>query len=164
MKWLIILILYSPLALADVDDFARDHLKWNDTATPGTISDYGVGFMMAGPIAYTAINTKDLGKTGIVTGAYALNLGTNYLVKILIRRERPDKSDRLSHWSGHTSTSFVGAGVVCAQSKKLCPVALGLAGSIGLLRIGADKHWLSDVLVGALVGMTTGKLILSGRF
>lgn len=163
MKWFIILALYSHSALADIDDLVRG-LKWRDTETAGTISDYGVGLMIAAPIAYTAIDSRDLGKTGIVTGAYAVNFGTNYLAKVLIQRERPDGSNRHSHWSGHTSTSFVGASVVCAQNKKLCPVAIGLAGSVGLLRIGADKHWLSDVLVGAVVGMATGKLILSGRF
>jgi membrane-associated phospholipid phosphatase len=38
--------------------------------------------------------------------------------------------------------------------------AYGFAGCVSLSRIYEDAHWTSDVLMGALVGYTVGKLTL----
>ena len=58
--------------------------------------------------------------------------------------------------SGHTTAIAAAAGAVwCLWPKvRWLGVALALAVSIGLL--GADYHWLSDILAGAIVGVTTG--------
>jgi len=66
------------------------------------------------------------------------------------------------------STSFTGAGLICAHNvhahvygnatadAAVCGVALSAATVVGYLRIRADQHWLSDDLVGVAVGLGVG--------
>ena len=58
--------------------------------------------------------------------------------------------------SGHTTAIAAAAGAAWYLWPKLrwLGVALALAVAIGLL--GADYHWLSDIMAGATVGVTTG--------
>ncbi len=58
--------------------------------------------------------------------------------------------------SGHTTaiTAFAGALWFLWPKLRLLGVALVLAVVIGLL--GADYHWLSDIMAGAILGGTTG--------
>ncbi|MEZ4228151.1 MAG: phosphatase PAP2 family protein [Polyangiaceae bacterium] len=73
-----------------------------------------------------------------------------------------------SAFSGHSSMSFTAASLVCmhhihlelygdpALDYGICGLALASAGTVGALRIVADKHWTSDVLVGTGVGLLSG--------
>jgi hypothetical protein len=72
-----------------------------------------------------------------------------------------------SFFSGHTSMSFAAAAVTCTHHARFdlfggaadaatCGVALGSATAVALLRVGARKHYLSDVGMGALVGLASG--------
>lgn len=114
--------------------------------------------------------------------AYATTLLATGLAKNLAGRERPfgrlcdrDQPSRecrssnryRSFFSGHAALSFTGASLVCAHHGALefyggaadavaCGSALALASVTGLLRVLADRHYLSDVLVGALVGVLGG--------
>lgn len=106
----------------------------------------------------------------------------NQTVKYFAMRERPfvhvlpaaDKSktpvpddNNLSFFSGHTTLAFslaTGAGTVASmRSRRLAPLVwatgLTLAVATGYLRMAADKHYLSDVLVGAGVGSLIGWLV-----
>jgi len=109
------------------------------------------------------------------------------LIKAVTKRERPYataaglsahcvenpstsecKNDRnASFFSGHSATAFAGAGLVCMQQLEFgarfgsvgCGAAMTIAGATALLRIIADKHYATDTLVGALVGIGTGMLL-----
>ncbi|HJL45923.1 MAG TPA: phosphatase PAP2 family protein, partial [Polyangiaceae bacterium LLY-WYZ-15_(1-7)] len=94
------------------------------------------------------------------------------LVKPLARRARPlpescegdmscDQAETDSFFSGHTAMSFAGAGLLCAEQEDatdlaLCGLGLAMAGSTGLFRVLSDRHHVTDVLVGALVGFGIG--------
>ena len=64
--------------------------------------------------------------------------------------------------------SFTAASLVCmhhihlelygdpALDYGICGLALASAGTVGALRIVADKHWTSDVLVGTGIGLLSG--------
>jgi membrane-associated phospholipid phosphatase len=79
-----------------------------------------------------------------------------------------DKVLNLSFMSGHTTIAFTGAGLMCAHHSHLplygggapdtlaCVAALGAASTAGALRIMADKHYSTDVLLGAGVGLFAG--------
>jgi membrane-associated phospholipid phosphatase len=88
-----------------------------------------------------------------------------------IARARPDAqpgtTDNTSFFSGHTSTAFTTASVLCVQHARLqifgnaadqivCPVAVAIAAATGLMRIVADRHWASDVIAGATIGTAVG--------
>ncbi len=79
-----------------------------------------------------------------------------------------DPSDAmLSFFSGHTNFTFAvatsAATIMSLRGYKHAWVAwlvgLPLATTTALLRIAADKHWASDVLVGAVVGAGVGALV-----
>ena len=100
----------------------------------------------------------------------------NTVVKYAVGRARPyvwkgdpglygDPHDaNLSFFSGHTTFAFsvaVAAGTIfLMQGMPGAPVALGaglaLAGFTGYLRMAADQHYLTDVVVGAAVGSLVG--------
>jgi len=118
----------------------------------------------------------------VVLESGVLSANVNQLVKVLVRRERPyvhfrslsDRrtrppalEDNLSFFSGHTSESTslaVAAGTVASlRGYRLAPLVWGSAVPMalftGYLRIGADRHYLSDVLVGAASGALVGALV-----
>jgi membrane-associated phospholipid phosphatase len=88
------------------------------------------------------------------------------------RRQHPDgvgcEADTESFWSGHTSIAAASAGLVCANHRYLAlwghPVADALAcvwaasGALasGVSRLGADRHYATDVIVGLGVGFGIG--------
>lgn len=156
------MLFVTPTFANSVDESIRASLKWKNTELAGTISDYAVITSMVGTIGYTVAHNdeKRWERTGAVVGAYALNAGVNQLVKRAVGRERPNKANNASFYSGHTSTAFVGAGALCLQKDKaLCATALGLAATVGYLRMAADWHWFSDVAVGAGVGYAMGRFV-----
>ncbi len=66
--------------------------------------------------------------------------------------------------SGHTSVAFSAAGYVFSKTDN--PLVkwgtLVLASGVGLARVYYDRHWLSDVLLGASLGFSIGYTV--GRF
>lgn len=78
-----------------------------------------------------------------------------------------------SFYSGHSAMSATSAGLTCASHTHLslygggwadrsaCIGAVGLAMTTGFLRIVADRHWTSDVLVGWLLGGASGFVLPS---
>ncbi len=86
-------------------------------------------------------------------------------------RPDPDVAP-VSFFSGHTSLAFTSAALVCLHHTELgllgpeggaaaatCATGMALASTVGLLRVLADRHYLTDVLVGAGVGILSGWLV-----
>lgn len=76
-------------------------------------------------------------------------------------------AENTSFFSGHVAAAFAGAGSTCAHHQHLpiygepwdtltCATTLVMATSIAVLRLMTDNHYLSDVLVGAGVGIGAG--------
>jgi len=85
-----------------------------------------------------------------------------YGLKNVTHQLRPDLSAYNSFPSGHTAQAFAGAVFLSEEYKdkiKWMPyLAYGIASSVGLLRMANNRHYISDVLVGAGVGMLSMKL------
>lgn len=99
--------------------------------------------------------TDALVKQGLREG---LVLGSGLLVKMLVHRTRPCApacgldNPRYSFFSGHTALAF-------STTDARLAITIPLASSTGYFRIAANKHWLSDVGAGALVGILAGRYI-----
>jgi membrane-associated phospholipid phosphatase len=76
--------------------------------------------------------------------------------------------DRRSFPSGHTSAAFTLASVVAEETshrwprayRAVAPLAYAAATSVGLARMYNDKHWSSDVALGAAIGTLSGRIIV----
>lgn len=70
---------------------------------------------------------------------------------------RPDGTDNHSFPSGHTATAFMAATMLVKEYGYLSPwISVGAyscATVTGLMRVVNNKHWLSDVMVGAGTGI-----------
>ncbi|MFO0738629.1 MAG: phosphatase PAP2 family protein [Labilithrix sp.] len=132
-----------------------------------------------GHLQYAPIDTL------LIAEATILAADLNQLVKFIFVRERPyvhylphlpqgiqglgdSPSDaNLSFYSGHTNLAFAMAAasgtVAFLRSYRLAPMVLGTqlaaAFSVGYLRIAADRHYLSDVMVGAVLGGLIGAAV-----
>ncbi|MGE5087039.1 MAG: phosphatase PAP2 family protein [Bacillota bacterium] len=79
-------------------------------------------------------------------------------LKLTVHQERPDHSDNYAFPSGHTSSAFATAtSLAYAYGWKAGVPAYGMAVFTGLSRIADDKHWASDVVAGAALGMIWGR-------
>lgn len=78
---------------------------------------------------------------------------------------RPDHSNDKSFPSGHTATAFVGAHMLFKEYKDqniwIASSGYLVAASTGIFRMLNNKHWLSDVLAGAGIGILSTELAYS---
>lgn len=100
---------------------------------------------------------------GDLVRAQLLNTVLTQGIKLSVGRTRPDGS-RFSFPSGHTASSFATAAVLQRHfGWKAGVPAYGLAAFIGGSRLQENKHYLSDVVFGAAVGMVAGRTVTIGR-
>jgi membrane-associated phospholipid phosphatase len=146
-------------------------------ADPGSIvigsSLYVIGRITNHP------NIEDLGWHG--TEAVLFGSSITWILKGVTGRARPfatadttahdfkfgggfGNADRQSFPSGHTTAAFAAASAVTSEAERMwphhfwlvAPVMYGGASLVGLSRMYHDKHWASDVVLGAAVGTFSG--------
>ena len=93
-------------------------------------------------------------------GIMALLVNT---IKYTAKEMRPDGSTANSWPSGHTATSFVGATILhkeygLTRSPWFSVAGYGIATATGVMRVLNNRHWVSDVLSGAGIGILSGEL------
>lgn len=95
--------------------------------------------------------------------ANAIGAAVFTTLKYTVKEERPDQSDDLSFPSGHTSIAFTNAALLYYEYKdsNLWYASSGFlfATATGVLRIANNKHYTSDVLAGAGIGLASGLLV-----
>lgn len=131
---------------------AEEYLVW----APGVVS-----------LGLAASGVKGRHKLGdqlilaLVSNIFSQGLAQS--MKRIIKYERPNNVDNHSFPSGHTTTAFTNATILQEEYGYRSPLytigGYGLATSVGALRILNNEHWLSDVLVGAGIGIATTKLV-----
>ena len=99
---------------------------------------------------------------GTVRVALVAMAGANLLVEGLKRltyRARPDgehKRSNASFPSGHAATAFALAWVLSKRWPRLVALFVPLALAIAFSRMYLNRHYLSDVAVGSLIGLGCG--------
>ena len=100
--------------------------------------------------------TDLLNRSAILIKGEALMVGTVFLLKNHTGQLRPDGTDKQSFPSGHTAQAFAAATFLSEEYKdrfKWMPyAAYGIASSVGILRMANNRHYISDVLLGAGIG------------
>ena len=135
----------------------------------------------------SAVDRDSAAHTGenvvMILEATAVAAATNQITKFLVGRQRPcahfalagavspcggaSTDENLSFFSGHatvTAALAASSGAVASlRGYSLAPLVWGsgalFALGTGALRIAADKHYLSDVLAGLVIGGTIGALV-----
>lgn len=104
-------------------------------------------------------NLKD--RSIIMATSYALMAGSTLGIKSWTKIDRPDGSSNNSFPSGHTATAFAGAEFLWQEYKDV-NIWYGISGyavaaGTGFFRIYNGRHWLSDVAMGAGIGILSTK-------
>lgn len=112
-----------------------------------------------------------LGLTGVkarhTLGERTLILATSYATlavltnvpKFLVDEKRPEFAGHNSFPSGHTATAFMGAELMRIEYGGWYGIgAYAVATGIGFLRMYNGRHWLSDVVAGAGVGILSARV------
>lgn len=162
-------IVYGGLAAAivsPVDDKltsepGEEWARWSEVFDPGTyigdatvllggaVTTYAVGRFAGRPrVSHVG---RDLIRTIAVSQVVvqALKAGTN--------RDRPDLSNDHSFPSGHAATTFASAVVLQRHlGKKWAVLTYGVATYVAASRMHENRHHLSDVVMGASLGIASG--------
>ena len=116
--------------------------------------------VVAGGLAIVlAVDLASGGGWSTVRLAVAALAGTNLVVETLKRaigRRRPDgeqKRSNSSFPSSHAANAFALAWVLGARWRRGMPLCFALALLVAFSRMYLNRHFLSDVVVGALIGM-----------
>ena len=122
----------------------------------GAFATFGIGKLTSNPLV------EDLGRD--LVRAQILNQAITQTLKFSVARARPDESNNHSFPSGHSSGAFATATVLQRRyGWKVGLPAYGVAGFIAASRLNENKHFLSDVIFGAAVGIVAGRTVTFGR-
>jgi len=156
----------------EIDSGIRSGLLWSNPNAAHTLSNIMVlGVIIPAGILTPLASNHDYGRSLLTISEAALATGViTQIVKFSVARERPysyynaqssrGSYDRVSFFSGHTSYAFsisLSTAMLLAESYPqhkilIYGLALSVASFTGYLRIAADHHYFTDVLVGAIVG------------
>lgn len=144
-----------------VDYNIRAALRPANASSHATIDNY---LQFAPAAAVYALNSFGIkgknnfrDRTIILAIAAILEQSTVRTLKSITHQVRPDGSNFRSFPSGHTSNAFAGAELLNQEYKHISPW-YGISGYVvavltGGLRIYNNKHWFSDVVAGAGIGI-----------
>ena len=142
-------------------------------------SSYGLLAMSGGLFAAGALaKDSQLKQTGLVAGEAAVHaFVVTFGLKLAAARERPNTGSGRGHFfsgldeaakgensfpSGHSLAAWAVASAVSHQyrDKKYVPwIVYGLATTASMARVTAQRHYLSDVVVGAGIGYVIGSYV-----
>lgn len=158
-----------------VYNFVNEHKDWRMKKAIGIMekSDLVIPPVLIGSLMLASAIKKDnydMNTAMIVGESFIINGILCRIVKSVSGRDRPEQvednpfswnlfSGSTSFYSGHTSTSFALNSVFAYRYRhiKWVPwVAYGISTLSGIQRIYYNRHWTSDVLMGAVMGTATG--------
>ncbi len=135
----------------------------DDKFTIDDFSQYAPALAVYGLNLFGIEGKNNFKDRSIILGTSYLLMGTWVTVmKKTTRIQRPDKSGFNSFPSGHTATAFASAEFLWQEYKDVS-LWYGISGYVvatgtGFFRIYNNKHWLTDVAMGAGIGIISTKI------
>lgn len=127
------------------------------------ILQYTPGMVMLGMKALGVKGRSSWGRMA-VSDAFSIALMASVVntLKHTVHERRPDGSNSRSFPSGHTATAFMCATMLHKEYGHISPwISIGgytVATATGVSRILNNKHWISDVMVGAGIGILSTEM------
>ena len=127
------------------------------------VSQFAPSLTVYGLNALGIQGKNDFKDRTIILGTASLIMGSTVTaMKKLTAIERPDGSNKLSFPSGSTAISFMGAEFLYQEYKDVS-IWYGISGYLvatgtGFLRLHNNKHWFTDVVTGAGIGILSTKI------
>ena len=166
--------------------FLDDEIRGKVQCYNGTINDFADPFEQLGSeigvallggsvlIGYITDNDKIKRLSLSASESAIISVGITYLIKTTLGRKRPQleegpykwtgpnlESERMSMPSGHSAFAFAIASYISSETDNLLVDILSYACAtlVGYSRIKDDQHWASDVYLGAIIGISVGRVI-----
>ncbi len=118
---------------------------------------YGLGFI---PGVNSKHHFRD--RTLIMATSLIFMKGSVEVLKRTTSVERPDKGNHRSFPSGHTAVTMLSAHILYKEYKDISPwIGVGgylVATTTGVFRMLNHAHWLSDVVMGAGIGLLSAEI------
>jgi len=155
----------------DVPPNTTGQIRWS-----GRVSQIGAGYTLAGISGGTFLlghvaGNDHLRETGLLAlEALAHSQAVVFAVKQITNRSRPEQNDqKAGFWkggnsfpSGHAASAFSVAAVFAYEYREHIAVpitAYALASAVSASRLGARRHWFSDIFVGGSTGFLLGRYV-----
>ncbi len=158
-------IVVFALWLGVINSFSADVYDWRNTYYPNFDYSYDdyiiyVPIVVMFGLSLAGNKSRSGWKRMLVLAifSFALMLIVTNILKSITGIMRPDGSDFYSFPSGHTAAAFTASTLLYKEYgyrvKWTAVLVYFTAVAVGLTRMLNNRHWLSDVLAGALIGIT----------
>ena len=167
----------ADLAIADALTPIRKHPAVKALGSASEVGDQPPLYVIAASVLGTglAMGDRRAAKAGLrMIASHFIAIRIKNAAKHLVDRTRPNlipeqgryevrkgerfDSDYNSFPSGHTASSLAVARALGREYPSLHGGALGLAGAIAAAQVVRSKHYASDLVAGALIGLAAEKL------
>jgi membrane-associated phospholipid phosphatase len=158
------------LAVHPLDDNINRKLVNNATAEdffkPGEVLGELSTLLGTASVVYTVGRIKDQPRVSHVgmdlIQSLVISEGLTQTLKYTTRRERPDHSGKNSFPSGHAADTFAFAAALARHlGWRYAVPAYVFASYVAISRLPANRHWFSDAVFGASVGIIAGRTVTS---
>jgi membrane-associated phospholipid phosphatase len=152
--------------LHELNEEVKDELWLEHTHRPNHIDNYLQWTPAVAVFSLSAMGVKgkhNIREQAILYGlSTAIMSATVFATKNISAELRPDASNNKSFPSGHTANAFAAAEFLRKEYQGVSPwigvAGYGVATLTGYLRMYNNKHWFSDVVTGAGVGILSTNL------
>lgn len=157
----------SGLALSPIDNWVASQMQTGMPNFGTTVDDYlqYAPFAAQGIMALCGVDGSSGGLLEVITAdalSISMMAAAVYGLKYTVSRTRPNGEDDVSFPSGHTAKAFLGATLLAHEYGHISPwipiAGYSVATATGVLRVLNNYHYVSDVLVGAAIGILTAEL------
>lgn len=157
----------SGLAFSPIDTWVASQVQTGMANFGTKVDDYlqYAPFAAQGIMALCGVDGSCGGLLEVITAdalSISMMAAAVYGLKYTVSRTRPNGEDNVSFPSGHTAKAFLGATLLAHEYGHISPwipiAGYSVATATGVLRVLNNYHYVSDVLVGAAIGILTAEL------
>ncbi len=157
----------SGLALSPIDTWVASQVQTGMANFGTKVDDYlqYAPFAAQGIMALCGVDGSSGGLLEVIAAdalSISMMAAAVYGLKYTVSRTRPNGEDNVSFPSGHTAKAFLGATLLAHEYGHISPwipiAGYSVATATGVLRVLNNYHYVSDVLVGAAIGILTAEL------